>query len=107
MRKYMEQVRQNSRKIYIPYSFESMMLSFGQNLERDTCQKNIDIKIKKLNKKIKSKHSTLNDLDSIIKEEVDAFVSMIKANDVEEQDFKNKDNELYMKLISKSKTRLD
>ena len=84
MRKYMEQLRQNSRKIYIPYSFESMMLAFGQNLERDTCQKKIDVKVKKLNKKIKNKHSTQNDLDMVINEEVDAFVSMIKANDVEE-----------------------
>eukprot|EP00347_Sterkiella_histriomuscorum_P005164 403357651 len=107
MRRIRDTIKVNSRRIYIPFSFEAMMMQFGQNLEREEQVKTIEQKTSELVKVILNKESSKIELEKIINFKIDRFAKMINANNVQEKDLSNQDNDLYQKLMTQSKKKLD
>ena len=106
MRRIRDEIKSNSNKIFVPYSFEQMMLAFGQNMQREEFSEDIDRKRLILGKLVKQKDTTMNELDKLINNNTDNFVKLIESNDVNEQDLQNDDNKLYQKLLEKSRSKM-
>lgn len=104
MRKIRNSVKERNNKVFVPFSFESMMQLFGQNMDRDHLSGKIEDLRKILDKTVKTTVATKQEIDILVKEKMDSFVRMIESNNVNEADLSNTDNKLYQKLMDRSKT---
>lgn len=104
MRKIRNSVKERNNKVFVPFSFESMMQLFGQNMDRDHLSGKIEDLRKILDKTVKTTVATKQEIDILVKEKMDSFVRMIESNNLNEADLSNTDNKLYQKLMDRSKT---
>lgn len=104
MRKIRNSVKERNNKVFVPFSFESMMQLFGQNMDRDHLSGKIEDLRKILDKTVKTTVATKQEIDILVNEKMDSFVRMIESNNVNEADLSNTDNKLYQKLMDRSKT---
>jgi hypothetical protein len=104
MRKIRNSVKEHNNKVFVPFSFESMMQLFGQNMDREFLNGKIQELKKNLDKVVKNSQVTKSEIDAVVKEKMESFIKMIATNDVAEADLSNYDNRLYQKLIDRSKT---
>ena len=95
MRKVRNEVKNNSKKLFVPYSFESMMLSFGQNMDREEYIKDFKEKNETINAMITKNKCSKNELENLLHKNLQNYVKLIKANDVTEQNLSNPDNKLF------------
>eukprot|EP00347_Sterkiella_histriomuscorum_P000461 403375771 len=104
---YSKKLQKHQQFTRCSQNFEAMMMQFGQNLEREEQVKTIEQKTSELVKVILNKDSSKIELEKIINFKIDRFAKMINANNVQEKDLQNKDNDLYQKLMTQSKKKLD
>lgn len=104
MRQIRNSVKERNNKVFVPFSFESMMQLFGQNMDREALSQKIQDLKKGLDKIVKNTSAPKSEIDAMVKEKMESFMKMIEANDVQEADLSNYDNKLYQKLIDRSKT---
>lgn len=106
MRRIRNNVKEANNKVFVPFSFESMMQLFGQNMDREYLNNRITDLKKNLDKTVKNTQAPKSEIDQLVREKMENFVKMISTNDVKEADLANYDNKLYQKLIDRSKTVL-
>ena len=104
MRAIRNLVKERNNRTFVPYSFESMMQLFGQNMDREALSSKMEDFIKQLDKLVKNTSAPKTDIEKAVQESLGNFMKMIMKNDVDEADLSNQDNKLYQKLIDRSKS---
>lgn len=95
MRRIRNNVKEANNKVFVPFSFESMMQLFGQNMDREYLNNRITDLKKNLDKTVKNTQAPKSEIDQLVREKMENFVKMISTNDVKEADLANYDNKLY------------
>jgi UDP-galactopyranose mutase len=104
MREIRNSVKERNNKVFVPFSFESMMQLFGQNMDREALSQKMDELRRDLDKTVKNTSAPKSEIESLVHEKMKNFMKMILTNDVNEADLSNYDNKLYQKLIDRSKS---
>lgn len=99
MRSIRNSVKEKNNKIFIPFSFESMMQLFGQNMDRELMNSNMAKQKKDLDKLVKDTSAEKSVIEQLVQDKMENFVKMIEFNNVQENDLSNCDNKLYQKLL--------
>lgn len=77
MRRIRNNVKENNNKVFVPFSFESMMQLFGQNMDREACNTDIAELKKQLDKVVKNTTATKSEIDNLVKDKMESFIKMI------------------------------
>ena len=104
MRAIRNLVKERNNRTFVPYSFESMMQLFGQNMDREALSSKMEDFTKQLDKLVKNTSAPKTEIERTVQESLGNFMKMIMKNDVDEADLANQDNKLYQKLIDRSKS---
>ncbi len=74
MRRIRNNVKENNNKVFVPFSFESMMQLFGQNMDRDTLDAKIQDLKKTLDKTVKNTSAPKSEIDNLVKQKMESFI---------------------------------
>jgi len=88
-------VKERNNRTFVPFSFESMMQLFGQNMDREALSNKMEDTNKQLDKLVKNTSAPKIEIEKAVQESLGSFMKMILTNDVDEADLSNMDNKLF------------